>query len=177
MRALKAHSLTQAIYTQCHSTWGTLNKGLRILHSRETTVTCTRSLKDLLNTLKWLNKQVFNQVMTRLLSQMKTEHDAQRTFRNFSILTEAPTKGESDVGQVHGRIREALGATISSCTSHWLWGLGARECVRLGPLPGAGVRFTVGREQGEKDLLYYNFLFSPFTTLFSDGSNQVTYPL
>ena len=61
------------------------------------------------------------------------------TFRNFSVLTEAPTKGEGDVGQVHGRIQEALSATISGRASHGLRGLGARRRVRLGSLPGDGV--------------------------------------
>lgn len=107
-----------------------------------------------------VRQQVFNQMMNRLLFQSEDSMTAQRTFRNFSILTEAPTKGEGDIRQVHGRIREALSATISSRTSHGLWGLGARERVGLGPLPGARIWFTAGKGRGEKDLLYYNFLYS-----------------
>lgn len=67
-----------------------------------------------------------------------------RTFRNLPVLAEAPTEREGDVGQVHGGIRQALGAAISSCTAHRLWGLGAGEGVRLGPLPGARLRLTAG---------------------------------
>lgn len=73
------------------------------------------------------------------------------TFRNLSILTEASTEGESYIRQVHGRIREAFGATVCSCTSHRLWGLRTRECVRLRPLPRTRIGVTVAEGRKEEE--------------------------
>lgn len=65
------------------------------------------------------------------------------TFRNFPIVTEASAEGQGDVGQVHGRVREALRAAVRGRTAHRLRGLGARKRVALRPLPGAGFCFAV----------------------------------
>ena len=70
------------------------------------------------------------------------------TFRNLPVLTEAAAEGQGDVGQVHGRVREALGAAVGGRAAHRLWGLGARERVGLGPLPGAGLRLAAGEKHG-----------------------------
>lgn len=112
------------------------------------------------NTLRWLTSRFSIKWWPGCFLQWRQGVTSQHTSGNFSVLTETPTKGEGDIGQVHGRIWEALGAAICSRTSHGLWGLGARERVRLRPLPGARVRFTVGSGWGEKICLIATSLYS-----------------
>lgn len=66
------------------------------------------------------------------------------TFGDLSILAEAAAERQGDVGQVHGGVREALGAAVGRRATHRLGGLGAGQRVGLGPLPGAGLRLAVG---------------------------------
>ncbi|CAN0498999.1 unnamed protein product [Rangifer tarandus platyrhynchus] len=65
-------------------------------------------------------------------------------FGDLSVLAEAAAERQGDVGQVHGGVREALGAAVGRRTAHRLGGLGAGQRVRLGPLPGAGLRLAFG---------------------------------